>query len=261
MSTRLFLATALAVLHSTSLAAEKVTLYGDDDYPPYSYVENGQFKGIYVDFLKRVATRLAGSYDVDLKPIPWKRGLAMLEYGDAVALFPPYLRKERTYIQPYSETIYTEKVVIVCNDQAMNKPRKTFPDDFGDVTMGVNAGFQLADNFVNARKAGKIKVEEVKGTDANLEKLASNRIGCYANDRLSTQYTLKKMKTGPHDTPVITNLHLNEVYELSSEDVFVGYSLRNMAPYKADFIDKLNASILEARKSGAMSKLIGAYAM
>lgn len=260
MRTKLLLAAPLLLLPLYAFCAEKVVLYGDDDYPPYSYVENGQFKGIYVDLLKKATSKLDG-YEVELKPIPWKRGLATLESGEALALFPPYLRKERAYIQPYSTGMYTETIVIVCNDATMSKPRKKFPDDFGDITIGVNAGFVLADSIVAAQKAGKARLAEAKGSEANLAKLASNHIGCYANDRLSIYYALKKMKAAANAQPDVLALKLNDTVEISSEEAYVGFSAKNSAPYKADFIEKLNAAIEQAKKANVVSKLVSTYTM
>lgn len=44
-----------AVMASTSVfAASDVTVYGDDSYPPYSYVESGRVTGIYTVILERI---------------------------------------------------------------------------------------------------------------------------------------------------------------------------------------------------------------
>lgn len=65
----------------TAQAAERVVLYGDESYRPYSFVENGEFKGIYVDILTKAAQRLKPEYVIDLLPVPWKRGLLYVERG------------------------------------------------------------------------------------------------------------------------------------------------------------------------------------
>jgi ABC-type amino acid transport substrate-binding protein len=55
----IFLASlACGMLLAHGVAAETVVIEADSDYAPYSYVEKGQLKGIYVDFLKVVAQRL-----------------------------------------------------------------------------------------------------------------------------------------------------------------------------------------------------------
>ena len=53
--------------------ATPLVIYGDDDYPPYSYVENGQLKGIYTQIV-REAVQAMPQYAVQLRPVPWKRG-------------------------------------------------------------------------------------------------------------------------------------------------------------------------------------------
>ena len=50
----------LCCINGAAAAQQQVVLYGDDDYPPYSYVERGEFKGIYVDLLKQAAGLLFG---------------------------------------------------------------------------------------------------------------------------------------------------------------------------------------------------------
>lgn len=46
---------ALILLMWVSYADSKTTVivYGDDDYPPYSYTENGKITGIYTVILKK----------------------------------------------------------------------------------------------------------------------------------------------------------------------------------------------------------------
>ena len=237
------------------VAAEKVTLEADDDYAPYSYVEKGQHKGIYVDFLKKVAEKLAPAYVVSLQPVPWKRGLANLEKGDSFALFPPYLNKDRKYIQTYSTPLYRETIVLFCTDEVMKTPRKNFPDDFAGVVVGINLGFALGEKMTTAAKSGKIKTEEVKGNDANIKKLNAGRIGCYANDRLSVIHSAK----GLRNEGEFRNFKLNEAAELSGEDAFIAYSGANNPGYKADFIGKMNAAIDEAKNAGVLTKLIADY--
>jgi len=240
-------------------AAETVTLYGDDGYPPYSYVENGQFKGIYVELLQAAAAKLLPHYRLELKPVPWRRGVAMLENGQALGLFPPYLRRERTYIWPYSTPLYREQVVIVCNTAALNKPRRRFPDDFGDVTIGINSGFALADSLIQARAAGKVGIDEAMGNAINIRKLRNNRIGCYINDRLSIFHTLKHMGHRPGQPMQAGELAVREVAVISGEEAFVGFSRRASAPYKDDFIRRLNAALLELQAAGTIRGIVALY--
>ncbi|WP_028452769.1 substrate-binding periplasmic protein [Chitinilyticum aquatile] len=256
----LLLAGLLLALVQTARAGEQITLYGDDAYPPYSYVEYGQFKGIYVDLLRQIGAGLEG-YDLILKPVPWKHGLAMLKSGESMALFPPYQLGERNYITQYSAPLLRETIVIVCSQPAMSRPRQHFPDDFGDITIGVNAGFLLTESLQAAIRAGKARVEEAKGNEANLLKLASGRIGCYANDRLAITHALKKLKATHPTADAIQRLQLAETVELASQDARVGFGVALPPAYRDDFIDKLNAALRDARQNGDIERLVGFYLM
>ena len=63
------------------------------------------------------------------------------------------------------------------------------------LTIGNNSGFSASgDEFKAAVKAGKIKLNETKGTPKNLLKLIAGRVDCYMNDALSIQWGLKKLQ-------------------------------------------------------------------
>jgi len=124
--------------------ATPLVIYGDDDYPPYSYVENGQLKGIYTEIV-REATQAMPQYAVQLRPVPWKRGLLMLQTGEAFALYPPYSwRSERPYVR-YSVPLLMEQLVVLCSQDVLAKRAlRQWPADYGGLHIGVNAGFLLA---------------------------------------------------------------------------------------------------------------------
>jgi polar amino acid transport system substrate-binding protein len=220
-------------------------------------VENGQFKGIYVDVLKHVAKKLAPSYSVEVRPVPWKRGLRNLETGQSLALFPPYRNKDRSYIEPYSVPLYRESVVLFCNEQVMKKSSRKFPEDFAGLTIGINLGFALGEKMVAAAKAKTVTILEAKGNEDNLWNLQSGKVDCYANDRLAVHYSAGKLKDNPRFAQ-FKNYTLKEAIELSGEDAFIGYSAANSARYKADFIKAMNAALEEAKKSGLVEKLVAA---
>jgi polar amino acid transport system substrate-binding protein len=68
-----------------------VTIYADAGYQPYSYAgKDGQAAGLYAEIVKVAFARMHG-YRIDIKPVPWKRGMAMLKNGTAFALYPPYM--------------------------------------------------------------------------------------------------------------------------------------------------------------------------
>lgn len=231
-------------------AGEKVIIYGDEYYPPYSYYENSVNKGIYVEFIQAAARKLSPEYDIEIQLVPWKRGLDYLKSGYGIALFPPYQRRERSYMEPYSMPIYKETIVLFCNEATMKSPRNKFPEDFIGLRIGVNAGFVQSYPLVAAARNGIVQMEEAKTNEANILKLQTERIDCFASDRLAAQFSAKGLNA------LGNSIQLHETIKLATEDVFVGYSLYNKSKYKADFIRKLNASIADLIEKGEIKTIM-----
>lgn len=248
--------TLLAIGSASALAGEPVVIETDDSSPPYSYVENGETKGIYVDFVRSAAKRLAPQYDVSIHAVPWKRGLQNLERGRSLAFMPPYLNQDRSFIASYSPVLLRETIVLFCAPVVLQTPRSRFPEDFAGLTIGVNLGFALGERMVAAVKSGAIRTEEAKGNESNIQKLFVGRIDCFANDRLSTRFSASALLA----TPRYHNARLLEAVEISGENAYIGYSAAYQAPFKADFIAKMNAALEAQRKTGQLNKLVEQYA-
>ncbi|QSX97144.1 transporter substrate-binding domain-containing protein [Janthinobacterium sp. PLB04] len=250
----LLAACAMAAPGIGHAAPQTVILYGDDDYAPYSYVENGVFKGMYVDILRLAASAMP-DYRLELQPRPWKRGLAALEKGQVFGLFPPGRKTQRPYVQPYSAMLYRESVVLFCHDAVMRTPRTRFPADFAGLTIGVNTGFLLSEKLMAPAREGLLRLEAAKGNEANLKKLALRRIDCYASDRGAARHTARQLGA----ELASYGFQLHEVLELSSEATYIAYSARNAPAYKADFIAQMNAALLALRQNGQLARIEQAY--
>jgi polar amino acid transport system substrate-binding protein len=246
----------IAMLATQSLAQTKVTLYGDDAYPPYSYAENGKMKGIYTSVLRKIFAQMP-DYSVTLKGLPWKRGLAKVKQGDILALYPPYKRpKDRPYMS-YDAPILDEKLVVFCRDQVMAHPRPKWPEDYYGLTIGNNLGFSIhGDKLLKAIKEGKIKIQETKSTSKNLEKLISGRIDCYMNDGLSIRWELKTLqKKHKYD-----GTGLQEAATISAEQGFLGFTtVGNKFPYKEAFKKQYLSILSKMKASGEVKKIINDY--
>jgi len=113
-----------------SYASQKVVIIGDENYPPYSYLEQEVAKGVYVDILKAVFARLP-KYQVTFSMMPWKRGLTYIKQAKRLAIFPPYYwPQSRPYMKAYSEPILLEQVVVTCNQAVLNQQRNNWPTDY-----------------------------------------------------------------------------------------------------------------------------------
>ncbi|MGK5056534.1 substrate-binding periplasmic protein [Janthinobacterium sp. LB2P49] len=237
--------------------AVPLLIYGDDDYPPYSYVENGQIKGIYTEIV-REATQSMPQYAVQLRPVPWKRGVLMLQTGEAFALYPPYSwRSERPYVR-YSVPLLMEQLVVLCNQDVLAKRKlQQWPADYAGLHIGVNAGFLLGDaKQMAALQASNIVFDTAKGTRTNLLKLMRGRIDCYVSDRLSAQWELQRIRReGPPGTPMQA---IQETAQLASQQGHLGFTERRPVayPYRDDFIEQFNAAIVRMQNNGAIRRIV-----
>ena len=247
-----------AVAHIQAYAATEVVVYADDNYPPYSYKEAGEAKGIYTELLRRAFAKME-DYSVRIEAVPWKRGLSYLEQGTGFALYPPYERTaKRPYIRPYSTPLRDEKVVVYCRQDIMTEPRPEWPVDYYGLKIGSHVAYAMVgDVFRAALKEGKVKLIEGNSNRDMLVLLAKKRIDCFVNERLSILWTLQQMRaSGEYDEIGIQN-ELIEGATISMEPSFVGYTARDEGrfPFKADFIARLNALLDEMKASGEMQRI------
>jgi len=247
------------IFSATVFANEiNVVVYAENNYPPYSYEEEGELKGIYTKILKKVFSRMKG-YRVDIKAVPWKRGLIYLETGKGFALYPPYYRpKERPYIKPYSVPILDEKVVVFCTEKILEQSRLDWPEDYYGLTIGNNRGFKLGgDKFWKAVEEGKIRIQETDGNRRNILKLGFGRVDCYMNDRFSIIWELNRLrKSGKYANNKLDKL--KEGTSISSEQGFLGFTDRDNGNFyfKDDFVKKFNVVINKMKKTGEVQKII-----
>ena len=241
-------------------AKTRVEILADAAYPPYSWQEGEEVRGIYADIIREV-TAAMNDYEVVLKPMPWRRGLSLVERGSAFAIFPPYyLPDARPYIWPYSQPILDEELVVMCGASvAANTPQARFPDDYNGLRFGINAGFTVGgDLFWQAVKEKQIDVEEVKSNRENLLKIVRGRIDCTVNDRISLLYELFKMIQGSQLAVTDMSL-LKQGPVLSKEQGFLGYSRKGEFPYKQAFIEQFDKELYLLKKRDGVRIIVERY--
>lgn len=233
-----------------------VTIYADAGYQPYSYADkNGQAAGLYAEIVKAAFARMEG-YRITIKPVPWKRGLAMLKNGTAFALYPPYMNlKDEPFTWPYSLPLLEEIVVAVCTREVAAKRRARWPEDFHGLRIGNNAGFLVGgDKFNRAVAEGKIRLEEASDTRTNILKLGYQRIDCYINDRMSIRWTqLQLAREGK-----LTTAQMGvEAAVIATEQGFLGFTDRDEGrfAFKTDFHKKFDAIVYDMKRSGEIDRI------
>lgn len=237
-----------------------VTVYADAGYPPYSYVEEGQVRGIYTDILKLAFSRMP-AYQVTIKAEPWKRILAQVSLGHYFAFYPPYQRfAERPFIDRYSVAILEEITQPLCLLPKQHKPvlPAHFPDDFSGLRFLRNNGFLVGGEIVqSAVSKGVIKLDEAADTITSLRMIAAGRADCYLGDPIAVQYEIYRRRLRKPD---------GQAFELLSGPVLgretghIGYAARATAfPFKSDFSQQLDKQLLAMRASGEIAAIQARY--
>jgi len=240
----------------------KVVVLGDSGYPPYSYVHNGKPSGIYVDILQAVFKTMP-QYQVEIRLLPWKRGLKMLEVGEGFALFPPYYYPDqRLYISPYSSPILTEEVAVFCSSNiAEKRTLASWPNDYLGLTIGINESFSLGGReFWQAVKNGEIRIKEAQTNRDNILNLYNNMTDCYINDRISILWEVKQLTL---EGVLPSSWSISNGLSISSEQGYVGFTNINPErfPYKDDFIFEFNKGLEKVKKDGTLNSILTFYSL
>lgn len=237
-----------------------VTVYADAGYPPYSYVEDGQVRGIYTDILKLAFSRMP-AYQVSIKAEPWKRILAQVSLGHYFAFYPPYQRfAERPFIDRYSVAILEEVTQPLCLLPAQYKPANPayFPDGFSGLRFLRNSGFLVGGEAVQAAVSkGIIKLDEAADTVTSLRMIAAGRADCYLGDPLAVQYEIYRRRLRKPDG---TRLELLGGPVLGRETGHIGYAARAAAfAFKNDFRLQLDKQLQSMHASGEIRAIQARY--
>lgn len=166
---------------------ETLKIAGDNNYPPYEYVdENGVFKGFNVDIMRAVAIEL--ELDIELIPMTWEGAQLALQKGEVDAIQGMTKTKIRDEIFDFTDEL-------VINSQAIFVRKDTsFIQDMKDLS-GLKVAFQKGDviNEVIKTVPDIITIEKENQTIA-IDSLLSGEVDAFVGNRLTGLYYLQKIK-------------------------------------------------------------------
>jgi len=110
----------VCLLQSFVVIAKEPLLIVGEDFPPFSYLEDGEYKGIDIDILKEVSKRL--SVQVEFKFYPWARAMAKTRKGHVDGAFGVFRNKSREEFFYYADAplSYETAVLVVPEDSTRN---------------------------------------------------------------------------------------------------------------------------------------------
>lgn len=189
MSASLFSA-ALFLITSYASAQQNLTFVTLDNFPPYTWRENGNAKGIDTDIVNELADRLGLEIIIDF--VPWKRVLAGTEKGAADGAFAAFKTAEREVFAYYVEPPLHKSVYKVFVKKGKEFQFNDIRDLYGKI-IGKNSGFHISDEFEQAGKDKKIFIDDYGITmEQNIKKLNAGRFDGVVGNVDEILYIIKK---------------------------------------------------------------------
>lgn len=252
------------LLGRTVLLAQEieVEVWVNDTHPPYTYEENGEAKGIYIEVMKRISQRMEG-YTISFNPAPWQRVKGEVRRGNAFSFVPPYYHgHDWLYVWPYSLPIMEESVVVVCRAEVLKTPRPNWPEDYLGLIVANNTGYDGfgGDRFRQYVGEGKITLQETKTTKQNITMLVKGRADCYMVNKLSYAWEMKQLiESGQIQAD--DKLTIRESLVISSDAVYMGFTDRDKGKFyfKRDFHQKFNNELYKMYKSNEIRQIAENY--
>lgn len=191
MAIRLFaLCLCLHLLLPLPAKAGQTTLrVSFNSFPPWKALdENGDPDGIEVAFIKLLAKRL--SLDIAFIPLPFKRGLKMLEYGEVDAMIGVLRRPDRQAYAYFLEPPYqnkTHKAFYVLKGKEASITRY---ENLHSLVIGTQLGSKYFPRFDSDTAIQKVAVSD---TGLNIKMLLAGRIDAFIATETLGDYRISRL--------------------------------------------------------------------
>ncbi len=165
---------------------ERWRLFAMEDFPPYSYMADGGFRGIDVEILDRAAASLG--IGLDYAPLPWRRALLAFDTGDDDALFQLTPTEERArkwlMVGPIRNTV----IVPVVRANSALAGRIDHLEDLRGRRVGVIRGFTYYEAFDRADYfTRELSIDE----RVSLRKLLLDRVDVAIMGRANARHVIR----------------------------------------------------------------------
>lgn len=167
----------------------RLTVHGDYAFPPYSYLQDGQARGIDVELMQELSQRSGIAFDIQL--VPFKRVIESLRLG-TVDLGMAVLRNaEREAFAIYSGVLHNSTYVLFA-------PKgREFRFDSLESLRGKNIGrvrgFFISEAFDAEVAAGRIMVSESAAAEQGIKMLMAGRVDAISGQSVVTRYLAREM--------------------------------------------------------------------
>ncbi len=187
MSARLlniFLVATLTLISAPKAAEKPLVFFGDKDYPPIAFLENGVAKGMDVDLVTALARPLGREVRVDL--MDWNLAQERMLKGDADGLIGMSVTEERRARFDFASPTFTRDFSLVLRENDFTVHSVS---DLTGKKVGVTAG-GFPRRFLEAQNALTLIV--IKHYREGFDLLLRGEIDVMAADRWVAAYLMEK---------------------------------------------------------------------
>lgn len=242
----------------------EVTLLIEQSYPPYSYVDDNELKGLLVDIVSTIDKKLEG-FTIKLIPSTWPVAKSKIRNGEQLGLVGPYLNVDIwPYMYPYSATILYEKVITVCHenemlDRSKGQPRE-WPDSYANLTIGTVAGYDGWHGDYRNSNVNTMRFFEYPNTDVALMAVYKEFVPCTIFEKATYQHTIKQLL---RDKRIKEDHNLAIAQVLAQKSVHIGYSEKAFQsgnyPHAYEFQKAFDTELVKILNSGQFDALFESY--
>ena len=232
---------------------------GTKNYPPFAYLEDGEFRGLLVDIVRAVDDNLP-QYKIQLEAEAMTNVRERLGKGDVSGFLGSYFAiNEWPEVYPYSYPIFHEQMAVICNARFSKGAQLTWPQDFKGVKLGVIRNYTGWRKYgAKARDLGTFNVIELPSPEVALQAVQNEALECVLFEEtvfneVSKQLILKKELPSHH--------HLEVASDITRLSVHIAYSANNIVGKddKSSFIKEFDLGFFKMLSDNQLDEIYQRY--
>jgi len=221
------IAVAAIIFAATGAMAGSPVKLVADVWPPYQIETRSGVSGLSTEIVTSVYKRL-GVAELDIQTYPWKRAMAMAQFGEADALFSANYTKERTISLFYPDEPIIESPWVIWTSK--ETPISSLEDLKGR-TIGVVLGYSYTHEFWKFIQ-DNCDVEHVSNDEINFKKLKMGRLDAIAAEYGNGLHLMKKLNA--------RNIRPHPRVQIKRDGLYIVFSkIRTSEEFVKEFSEEL----------------------
>jgi polar amino acid transport system substrate-binding protein len=239
-----------SVFNAVWRSEERLYILAEENVVPYTFIEDGQMKGIDYDIVMEAAKRM--NIKTTIEFVPWNQMQSEVQHGSCDAGMTLFYVKDREDFGIYAFPPLHYITYMVFVRKGHEFPFASIEDLYGK-TVGKVRGHSISDEFDQAVAEGNITVEEVTTNLTNIKKVEAGRLDCMVGYLDRTLMELKREGLTDDLVPLPT-----PVQEAKGAHVVFSKNGKNIADKDA-FVAQFNAVLEGMTQDGTFQKIYDSY--